>query len=193
MKITMKNITIFASGNGTNAERIIKYFMDNSKADVVLILSNKPDAGVLMRAKKLDIETVVFNRNTFYNTNDVVEILENNNTDLIVLAGFLWLVPDNILNNYRDRILNIHPALLPKYGGKGMFGHHVHEAVIGAGEKMSGITIHYVNEKYDDGQIVFQKKLDVLPDDTPDSLASRIHKLEYEFYPKVIEEVIARL
>ncbi len=189
----MKNITIFASGNGTNAERIVKYFMDNSKVDVVLILSNKPDAGVLMRAEKLGIETVVFNRNTFYNTNDVVEILENNNTDLIVLAGFLWLVPDNILNNYRDRILNIHPALLPKYGGKGMFGHHVHEAVIGAGEKMSGITIHYVNEKYDDGQIVFQKKLDVLPDDTPDSLASRIHKIEYEFYPKVIEEVIARL
>ena len=186
----MKNITIFASGNGTNAERIVKYFMDNSKADVVLILSNKPDVGVLMRAKKLGIETVVFNRNTFYNTNDVVEILENNNTDLIVLAGFLWLVPDNILNNYRDRILNIHPALLPKYGGKGMFGHHVHEAVIGAGEKMSGITIHYVNEKYDEGQIIFQATCLVVPEDTQESIAQKVHKLEYEHFPKQIEKLV---
>lgn len=189
----MKYIAIFASGNGTNAEHIVKYFMNNPGVNVGLILTNNPKAGVLIRAEKLGVETVVFNRDTFYNTNDIVDILEINNIDLIVLAGFLWLVPQNILKNYRNRILNIHPALLPKYGGKGMYGHHVHEAVIGAGEKKSGITIHYVNEKYDDGQIVFQKKLDVLPGDTPDDLASRIHELEYEYYPKVIAKVISGL
>lgn len=188
-----KNIAIFASGNGTNAECIANYFKQNKKVRVKLILSNKPDASVLKRAKKLGIESLVFNREMFYHDSDVIDKLETEKIDLVVLAGFLWLVPDNILNKFHNRIINIHPALLPKYGGKGMFGHHVHEAVLANHEKRSGITIHYVNDKYDEGQVIFQKEIDVIPDDTPDSLASRIHELEYEFYPKVIEDILVGL
>ena len=186
----MKNIAIFASGSGTNAECISKYFEGNSEIRVGLILSNKPNAGVLERANNLNIPTTIFNRNTFYETDEIVDVLISEEIDLIVLAGFLWLVPENILKKYKNRIVNIHPALLPKYGGKGMYGHRVHQAVIDAGEKKSGITIHYVNEHYDEGQIIFQKEIDVLANDTPDQLASRIHDLEYEYFPKTIETVI---
>ena len=187
----MKNIAVFASGNGTNAEKIAQYFKDNDNVSVNLILTNNPRAGVLQRAAKLGIPSLVFDRDTFYNKSDVVDVLRSNKTDLIVLAGFMWLVPAGILNEYENRIVNIHPALLPKYGGKGMYGHHVHEAVLAAKEKESGITIHYVNEKYDEGQIIFQAKVTVDDDDTPDTLAEKIHKLEYEHYPRVIEEILS--
>lgn len=187
----MKNIAIFASGSGTNAECIANYFANIPEISIRLILSNKEDAGVLKRAEKFNIPTFVFNRNNFYSTSEIIEKLEENGIDLIVLAGFLWLVPENILAMYRNRIINIHPALLPDYGGKGMYGHHVHEAVITADEKLSGITIHFVNEKYDAGQIIFQKEIKLNPDETSESLASKIHELEYKYYPKVIEEVIS--
>jgi len=186
-----KNIAIFASGNGTNAECIADYFKHHELAKVKLVLSNKPDAGVLGRAERLGIESFVFTREMFYHSNDVIEQLVVNKIDLIILAGFLWLVPDNILNKFQNRIINIHPALLPKYGGKGMYGHHVHETVLANHEKKSGITIHYVNDIYDEGQIIFQKEIEVLPDDSPDSLAARIHELEYEFYPKIIENILS--
>ena len=187
----MKNIAIFASGGGTNAENIAHYFSKNEEVEIRLILTNNQNAGVLKRADILGIPWVSFNRNTFYKTDEILDVLREIDTDLIVLAGFLWLVPQNILRAYPDRIINIHPALLPKYGGKGMYGHHVHEAVIASGDKISGISIHYVNEKYDEGQIIFQKELDILDSDNPDSLASRIHKLEYAYYPKVIENLIS--
>jgi len=186
----MKNIAIFASGEGTNAERITNYFKGNTEAEISLILSNKSTAGVLQRASKLGIKSVVFDRELFYGSAEISNLLEKNNIDLIVLAGFLWLVPENLLKTYKHRILNIHPALLPKYGGRGMYGNRVHESVLASNEKKSGITIHYVNDKYDEGQIIFQKEIDILPGETPESLASRIHKLEYEYYPKVIEEIL---
>ncbi len=189
----MNNIAIFASGNGTNAERIIKYFSDMKSVDIQLVLSNNPHAGVLKRAEKLGVETFVFNRDTFRNTSTIIDILRAKKIDLLVLAGFLWLVPSNILDAFSNRIINIHPALLPKYGGKGMYGRHVHEAVIEANEKESGITIHYVNEKYDDGQIIFQKSFEIDEDETPDSLAAKIHVLEHQHFPKVIEDLIGKL
>ena len=186
----MKNIAVFASGNGTNAERIAVYFAQNPNISVRIILTNNPNAFVIERAKKLNLPVYVFNRDTFYQTEEVLQPLRNYQTDLIVLAGFMWLVPGYLIHAYPGRIINIHPALLPKYGGKGMYGHHVHEAVLKNREKVSGITIHFVNEKYDDGQIIFQKELSVMKNDTPDTLASRIHKLEYKYYPKVIERLL---
>ena len=186
----MRNIAIFASGSGTNAENLIKYFSTGKNSQVTLLLSNKADAYVLKRAEKHSVKSVVFDRHDFYESGKVLEILSVNNIDFIVLAGFLWLVPAPLIEKYRDRIVNIHPALLPAYGGKGMYGSHVHKAVIENGEDESGITIHKVNEVYDAGDIIFQAKCPVLPDDTPDSLAARIHKLEYEHFPVVVEEQI---
>jgi phosphoribosylglycinamide formyltransferase-1 len=186
----MKNIVIFASGNGTNAERIASYFKDDKRINISLILTNNPKAGVLSRAERLGIPALVFDRKTFYHTDEVVGIMESHETDLVVLAGFLWLVPQNVLKTFPNKIINIHPALLPKYGGKGMYGHHVHDAVIASGDNVSGITIHYVNEKYDEGQIIFQKEVAVEPSDTAKSLAGKIHELEYEHYPKVIEGLL---
>jgi len=186
----MKKIAIFASGNGSNAEHITRFFRQRKTADVHLILSNNSNAKVLERAKKLSVPAVVFNRSDFSNTNKISDLLVANKIDLIVLAGFLWLIPLNILQSFRNRIINIHPALLPKYGGKGMFGMRVHEAVIDSGDKQSGITIHYVNEKYDEGLIIFQAKVAVDTTDTPESLASKIHELEYAHFPVVIEKVL---
>ena len=186
----MKNIAIFASGNGTNAERIAKYFAENPNVSVRIILTNNPKAFVIERAKKLSIPAFVFDKDTFFKTDEVLQVLLNKKTDLVVLAGFMWLVPGYLIQAYPGKIINIHPALLPKYGGKGMYGHHVHEAVLKNREKTSGITIHYVNEKYDEGQIILQKEIPVLENDTPDTLASRIHELEYEYYPRVIEELL---
>ena len=186
----MKNIAIFASGNGTNAQRIIEYFIDSKNIKVSLVLSNKNDAYVLVRAKKFNILSVVFNRNEFYNTELILDKLKLNHIDFIVLAGFLWLIPHNILREFKGRIINIHPALLPKYGGKGMYGMNVHKTVIEANEKESGISIHYVNEKYDEGEIIFQVRCPVEKGETPDSLAEKIHKLEYEFFPKLIEQIL---
>lgn len=186
----MKNIAIFASGNGTNAERIAKYFENTGTARVSLILTNKENAGVIERANRLGIPTLVFDRETFYQTDKIISILTENQIQLVVLAGFLWLVPQNLLNLYQNKIVNIHPALLPKYGGKGMFGRHVHEAVINSGDKTSGITIHFVNEKYDAGQVIFQKEIVVEPEETPDTLAEKIHFLEHKYFPKTIEKLL---
>jgi phosphoribosylglycinamide formyltransferase-1 len=189
----MKNIAIFASGSGTNAENIIKYFSNRNSAKVAVVFSNKQDAFVLERAAKLNVLSIFFDRNQFYSSDTVSEQLKKYKIDFIVLAGFLLLVPSEILKAYPHRIVNIHPALLPSYGGKGMYGDKVHQAVISNGEKESGITIHYVNEHYDEGDIIFQAKCPVLPDDSPDSLAHRIHELEYRHFPSVIEQLVLRL
>jgi len=186
----MKNIAILASGNGTNAERIIKYFEESNIARVNVVLTNKSDAGVINRAHSLFVDVHIFTRDDFNNSNKVLDILAQYNIDIIVLAGFLWLVPENILKKYDNRIINIHPALLPAYGGKGMYGARVHEAVIAAGEAKSGITIHRVNKLYDDGQIIFQADFDLDENETPDSLAGKIHKLEYKHFPEVIERLL---
>ncbi len=189
----MKNIAIFASGTGTNAENIIRYFSNSDSGRVVLVLSNRQDAAVLKRAEALNVRTVFFDRECFYGSGKILEILYRSNIDFIVLAGFLWLVTEDILNNYPGRVINIHPALLPLHGGKGMYGEKVHSSVIKAHEKESGITIHYVNDKYDDGDIIFQAKCSVDPTDTPESLAVKIHALEYKYFPLIIEDLIRKL
>ena len=189
----MKNIAIFASGNGTNAERIVTYFLEKKTANVSAIFCNNPKAYVLERAKRLNVPTIVFNRNDFYHSNLIMEQLQSLRTDLIVLAGFLWLMPQNMVERYSNRIINIHPALLPKYGGKGMYGEHVHEAVVANHETESGITIHYVNEQYDSGDIIFQARCQVAPSDTPDYVAAKSHELEQAHFPLVIEQVVNTL
>lgn len=189
----MKNIAIFASGSGTNAENIIKYFSNRTTARVCLVLSNRREAYVLKRAASLNVQSAFFDRKDFYERGIVMNLLRENRIDFIVLAGFLWLVPSDILASYETRILNIHPALLPGYGGRGMYGDRVHEAVIRAGEKESGITIHYVNSEYDAGDIIFQAVCPVLESDTPADLAARVHALEYKHFPVVIEEIVSRL
>ncbi len=189
----MRNIAIFASGSGTNAENIIQYFSNRNTAKVSLVLSNKRQAMVLKRAEALKIRTVFFEHKEFYVTGKVLRYLALYKIDFIVLAGFLWLVPENIIEQYPERIINIHPALLPGYGGKGMYGDTVHKAVIANHDKESGITIHYVNKFYDKGDIIFQKRCKVDPADTPDSLAKKVHMLEYEHYPEVIEKLAVKL
>ncbi len=189
----MKNIAIFASGSGTNAENIIKYFSTRKTAKVSLIASNKREAYVLKRAQAHNIKSVFFDRKDFYNESVIPDLLKKEKIDFIVLAGFLWLVPKNILESFKGRIINIHPALLPLYGGKGMYGDIVHKAVISAGEKESGITIHYVNDIYDAGDIIFQARCKVEPHDTPETLAARVHGLEYRYFPEIIEKLILEL
>lgn len=186
----MTNIAILASGSGSNAENIYNYFKDSKHIKVALIISNKQDAYVLTRAEKLNIESAVFSKNDFDTTAKVVDILKDKNIDFIVLAGFLLKVPVDIINTYPNRIINIHPALLPKFGGKGMYGDNVHKAVREANETESGITIHYVNENYDEGNIIFQAKCAVSPDDTYEDIAKKVHTLEYTHFPEVIESII---
>lgn len=185
-----KNIAILASGSGTNAEQIIKHFEGSSEVSVSILLSNKPDAYALVRAENYDIPTYVFTRDEFYKSSHVIDLLKENEIDWIILAGFLWLVPQALISSFAGKIINIHPALLPKYGGKGMYGMNVHQAVIDSGDSHSGISIHYVNEEFDEGEIIFQAKCEVTSDDSPESLAQKIHQLEYEYFPKVIEELI---
>ena len=189
----MKNIAIFASGSGTNAENIITYFSTRNTAKVAIILSNKRDSFVLERATKHNIRSVFFDRKEFYITGKVLRYLLLYKIDFIVLAGFLWLVPESILEQYSGRIINIHPALLPKYGGKGMFGDNVHRQVLANSEKESGISIHWVNKLYDSGDIIFQVKCKVEKSDTQESLAAKVHVLEYQHYPKVIEDIVVKL
>lgn len=189
----MKKIAIFASGSGTNAENIIKYFSNRKNAKVTLILSNRREAYVLKRAAEHNIRSIFFDYNEFNTSDKVLDDLLRNDIDFLVLAGFLWLVPEKILNLYAGRIINIHPALLPKYGGKGMYGEKVHKAVIDNHESESGISIHYVNKSYDEGDIIFQARCKVEPSDTPDTLAARIHELEYKYFPEVIEDLIGKL
>jgi phosphoribosylglycinamide formyltransferase 1 len=189
----MKKIALFASGSGTNVQRITEYFQNSEIVQVDCILTNNKNAYVLERAKNLHIQSFIFSKEDFYNTSCIVNMLLDRNIDLIVLAGFLWLVPKNLLDSYRNRIINIHPALLPKYGGKGMYGMHVHQSVIENKETESGITIHYVDENYDEGNIIFQAKCIIDKTDTPELLAKKIHMLEYDYYPKVISDVIEKL
>ncbi|MCS6820547.1 MAG: phosphoribosylglycinamide formyltransferase [Microscillaceae bacterium] len=186
----MPNIAIFASGTGSNAEKIIQYFQEKRTAQVVLVLSNKPQAPVLEKAQRLGVPTYVFDRKTFYETEQIREILEKNKIDWIVLAGFLWLVPPYLIKQFPEKIINIHPALLPKYGGKGMYGMHVHEAVVRNKEKETGITIHYANENFDEGKVIFQAKCEVLPYDTPESIAQKVHQLEYTWFAPILEKLI---
>ena len=186
----MKRIVIFASGSGTNAENIIKYFQKNNLAKVTLVLSNKSTANVLDRAKKLSVPSETFNKSELINSDRIASILRRESPDLIVLAGFLLKFPKIILKDFPNKVINIHPALLPKYGGKGMYGMLVHESVVKNKESESGITIHYVNENYDEGAIIFQKSFQLSENDTSESVAHKIHELEYEFLPKVIEEIL---
>lgn len=189
----MIKIAIFASGSGTNAENIIRYFSANKDVAVPLVLCDKPGAGVLGRARSLGVDTVVFTPAQMRTPGFLLDVMARYGIDYVVLAGFLLLVPSEIVEAYRGRIVNIHPALLPSHGGKGMYGDRVHRAVIEAADKQSGITIHHVTERYDDGANIFQATVDLLPDDTPESLAARIHSLEYEHFPRVIESEIKRI
>lgn len=186
----MTRIAIFASGSGSNAEEITKYFNNVEGVTVSLILTNNPNAYVLERADRLGVPSVVFSKRELVETDIVINKLKEHKIDFIVLAGFLLLVPVNLVEAFPERIINIHPALLPKYGGKGMYGDKVHQAVRNAGEAESGITIHFVNSKYDEGQIIFQATCPVTEEDTPETIAQKVHKLEYQHYPQVIERVI---
>ena len=191
LTVLMKRIVIFASGSGTNAENIIKYFQKNNVANVVRVLSNKKDAKVLDRSNSLNVSCMYFSRSDFYDSDKVLNLLVEE-ADFIVLAGFLWRVPENIIKMFSKKIVNIHPALLPKYGGKGMYGMHIHNTVVANKEKETGITIHYVNENYDEGAVILQKKVSVDESDTPESIAKKIHQLEYKYFPKVIEEILLK-
>jgi phosphoribosylglycinamide formyltransferase-1 len=189
----MIKIAIFASGSGSNAQKIMEHFQNSAKAQVALILSNKKDAYVLTRADNFGVPTAVFDKTNFYENRQVLDLLQNNKIDFIVLAGFLWLMPTNIIQAFPKRIINIHPALLPKYGGKGMYGMKVHEAVWQNKETESGITIHYVNEKYDEGQIIFQAHCQIVAEDNPDSIAQKVHELEYMYFSEVIDNLVSEL
>lgn len=188
----MKKIAVFASGAGNNAAKIIEKFKDHPSIAVALIVCNKPGAGVLQIAEKNNIPFLLIDKEKFFRGNVYVDELKQTEIDFIVLAGFLWKIPEALIKAYPKKIINIHPALLPGYGGKGMYGQLVHEAVLNNKEKESGITIHYVDEHYDNGDIIFQARCPVMEDDNPEILAQRIHKLEHEYYPKVIEELLVK-
>lgn len=188
-----KNIAIFASGSGTNAENIIRHFQGNKDVNVALVVSNKSDAYVLVRAANLHVPSLTLTREEFARGEELARLMKERGIDFIVLAGFLLRVPEALIEAYPGRIVNIHPALLPKYGGKGMYGDRVHRAVVEAGERESGITIHLIDEQYDRGTTVFQAKCPVLPGDTPDDVARKVHALEYAHYPEVIGQLLADL
>lgn len=183
-------LAILGSGNGTNAQQISEYFAGRDDVQVACIIYNVKDAYIAQRAHNLGIEARYFGRKDFFETGAVLDYLREKQIDWVILAGFLWLIPQPILDAYPQRVINIHPALLPKYGGKGMYGHHVHEAVVAAGETESGITIHIVDENYDRGTILEQARCSVTKDDTPDTLAAKIHLLEKEYFPRVIDRAI---
>lgn len=192
MNEIISRLAIFASGSGTNAENIMHYFRNRPGIEVSCVCTNRPDAFVIRRAEKYDVPVLVFSRDDLFHSDHVIKFLADNKIDWIILAGFLWLVPENLVDRFPSRIINIHPALLPKYGGKGMYGERVHQAVIENHESLSGITIHLVNHEYDRGDIIFQATCPVKPDDTPETLAARIHILEYEHFPKVIENAVKK-
>ncbi len=187
----IRKIAIFASGSGSNAENIISYFEKSDKFEFPLILSNKPDAYVHQRAKKFQIPSFYFTKESFIDGNEILDFLNTYKIDSIILAGFLLKVPEVLVQAFPNNIINIHPALLPKFGGKGMYGDNVHKAVKASGETESGITVHYVNEHYDDGNIILQAKCALNELDTPESIADKVHALEYEFFPKAIEQIWA--
>ncbi|MGB0980571.1 MAG: phosphoribosylglycinamide formyltransferase [Winogradskyella sp.] len=186
----MKRIVIFASGSGSNAENLITYFSNNATVSVVQVLTNNPHAKVLDRCKRLNISALSFNRVAFLKSNVVLNILKSSKPDLIVLAGFLWKFPEFILKEFTNKVINIHPALLPKYGGKGMYGMHVHEAIVNNNETETGITIHYVTKNYDEGAIIFQAKCNVSATDTAIDVAAKISRLELKHFPEVVAKVL---
>ncbi|MDR1054712.1 MAG: phosphoribosylglycinamide formyltransferase [Prevotellaceae bacterium] len=188
----MNNIAIFASGQGTNAENIIAYFNNHPHINVQLLASNRSDAYALVRAKKHGIPAIIFNKDEFYNDKTILDTLVLHKVDTIVLAGFLWLIPGYLIDAYPRHIINIHPALLPEYGGKGMYGMNVHHAVIDNKERETGITIHTIDKEYDKGEIIFQKKCAVEPEDTLEIVAEKVHALEYKYFPPVIEDWLTR-
>ncbi|HEY4290807.1 MAG TPA: phosphoribosylglycinamide formyltransferase [Puia sp.] len=188
----MKQIAIFASGAGSNAERIIDHFRSNANIKISLIVCNKPEAGVLDIAGKEGIPTLIIEKEAFFHGTAYLEALREKAVDFIVLAGFLWKIPSTLVKAWPGRIINIHPALLPKYGGKGMYGRFVHEAVVEAKETETGITIHYVDELYDHGQVIFQERVPVTPEDTPATVAQKVHRLEHQHFPKIIEAIVAK-
>lgn len=190
MEEQITRIAILASGGGSNADNILNYFQDGDKAEVVLLACNKENAGAFEVANKWHVPSFLLTRDNFVESEDFLEFLQEMEVDLVVLAGFLWKVPSRLVAMYPNRIVNIHPALLPKYGGKGMYGHFVHEAVHAAGEKESGITIHYVNENYDEGAIIFQSSVELSDTDTPADIEQKVRKLEIEHFPKVIESIL---
>ncbi|MGF6845671.1 phosphoribosylglycinamide formyltransferase-1 [Chitinophaga sp. W3I9] len=186
----MKNIAIFASGAGSNAQKIIDHFKQSDKARVTVIVCNKPGAGVLQIAEREGITSILIEKEAFLHSDKYIQLLKEQKIDLVVLAGFLWKIPANLVQAFPNRIINIHPALLPKFGGKGMYGHFVHEAVIAAGEKESGITIHFVNEKYDDGETILQERIIITPEDTPESVARKVQALEHQWFPVIVERLL---
>ena len=187
----MKRIVLLASGSGTNVENIARYFENNEAVSVEAVFTNKRDAQVIDRCNKLNINALYFNKTAFSSSGYLLNILKCLDPDLIVLAGFLWKIPSEMVEAFEGRIINIHPALLPKYGGKGMYGMKVHESVKQNQDRESGITIHYVNEFYDEGAIIFQARVDLDDSDSPEDIANKVHELEYEHFPKVIEELLS--
>jgi phosphoribosylglycinamide formyltransferase-1 len=188
-----KRIAIFASGSGSNAQKIMEHFKRSSEAEVVLILTNNPQAYVLQRADNFEVPSHIFTRHEFYQTDDVIKLLKNLQVDLIVLAGFLWLVPIPLLKAFPNRIINLHPALLPKYGGAGMYGDHVHKAILANKEEESGITIHFVNEEFDEGEIIHQSKFRIDPDDTLEMVKFKGQQLEHQHFPRVVENLLKKM
>ncbi len=188
-----KRIAIFASGSGSNAQKIMEHFKRNTEAEVVLVLTNNPQAYVLQRADNFEIPTHIFTKREFYQTDDVIRLLKNLQVDLIVLAGFLWLVPSALLTAFPNKIINLHPALLPKFGGKGMYGDHVHKAVLAAKEEESGITIHFASEEFDEGEIIHQSKFKIEPEDNLEVIKFKGQQLEHQNFPKVIEGLLKKM
>jgi len=189
----MINIAVFASGYGSNAQKIFEYFGNFPNYKISLVLSNNKDAFVLKRAEIFKIDSVIVSREDFYKSDIVLNILKTNKIDFIVLAGFMWLIPSQFINSFSNKIINIHPALLPKFGGKGMYGDFVHQSVKNSGTDETGISIHFVNEKYDEGDIIFQEKCRILDSDSVEDIAFKVHELEYKFYPSVIKGVCDNL
>jgi len=185
-------VAVFASGNGTNAESLFEYFDNHPSIKVVILLSNNPQARALERAKRWNIPTMTFDKDDLLNKSKVLNTLKSYDIDWIALAGFVWLLPSSIVLKYTNKIVNLHPALLPKFGGKGMYGENVHEAILKAAEEESGITIHLVNEEYDKGSILFQATCEIEPNETVDSLTNKIHKLEYMHFPPTVEGLILK-
>ena len=188
----LKRIAIFASGSGSNAQRIMEHFKRHKEMEVAIVLSNRADSYVLQRADNFEIPTHVFSKEELYDSATILQLLKNLDIDIIVLAGFLWLIPANIIQQYPKRIINIHPALLPKYGGKGMYGDIIHETVIANHDHETGITIHYVNETFDEGEIIYQNKCLVENTDTTEKLAYKVHQLEHLHYPRIIEDLLKK-
>ncbi len=187
------NIAIFASGGGSNAKAILQHFKCEQSYKVALLVSNNPEAGALDIADEFDVDSALIDKDMLYRSSDVLDLLKIKEIDLIALAGFLWWIPTNIIDAYRGRIINIHPSLLPKYGGKGMYGHHVHQAVKASGDTFTGLTIHHVTEEYDAGQVIVQLKCPVYPEDTPADIASRVLTYEHSVYPATIRNLLLRL